>query len=50
MRDPQKRGPLDKLANLHIAAEHMEVISLDVTSPSQIERIAAKKLAPSKND
>ncbi|GEB32444.1 SDR family NAD(P)-dependent oxidoreductase [Brevibacillus parabrevis] len=41
MRDPQKRGPLDKLANLHIATEHMEVISLDVTSPPQIEQAIA---------
>ncbi|KZE44612.1 short-chain dehydrogenase [Brevibacillus parabrevis] len=41
MRDPQKRGPLDKLANLHIATEHMEVISLDVTNPVQIEQAIA---------
>ncbi len=37
MRDVSKRGPLDKIAKMHIAAEHMEVISLDVTSLQQIE-------------
>lgn len=37
MRDVSKRGPLDKIAKMHIATEHMEVISLDVTSPQQIE-------------
>ncbi|MGV3136018.1 SDR family oxidoreductase [Brevibacillus agri] len=38
MRDLEKRGPLDKIANLHIASEHMEVISLDVTRPAEIEQ------------
>ncbi|MDF2679184.1 MAG: short-chain dehydrogenase [Brevibacillus sp.] len=37
MRDIKKRGPLDKIAKINIPAEHMEVISLDVTSPQQIE-------------
>lgn len=37
MRDVTKRGPLDKIAEIHSAAEHMEVISLDVTSPQEIE-------------
>ncbi|KQL46313.1 short-chain dehydrogenase [Brevibacillus choshinensis] len=37
MRDVKKRGPLDKIAKMNIPAEHMEVISLDVTSQQQIE-------------
>lgn len=41
MRDTEKRGPLDKIAKMNMAAMHMEVISLDVTSQKQIdERIA----------
>lgn len=37
MRDTSKREPLDKIANLNIESEHMEVIPLDVTSSKQIE-------------
>ena len=37
MRDVSKRAPLDKIAKMHIAEGHMEVIPLDVTSPQQIE-------------
>ncbi|MFS0557498.1 oxidoreductase [Brevibacillus sp. 179-C9.3 HS] len=36
MRDLTKRDPLDKFASLHIAHDHMEIISLDVTNPDQI--------------
>lgn len=36
MRDIARRGPLDKIASMYIAGGQMEVISLNVTSPSQI--------------
>lgn len=44
MRDTSKRAELDKLASMHLASEHLEVLSLDVTNPAEISRTVASIL------